>query len=99
MNDIDTDAKALRRWLFHDALPLWWEVGAHRGRGAFHEAIDLEGRPLARPHRARSIARRRSSPFWNEREYSFWVDIPSARKICRSIGLLKDQQMKGAITA
>jgi len=57
MNDIDTDAKALRRWLFHDALPLWWEVGADRGRGGFHEAIDLEGRPLARPRRARSIAR------------------------------------------
>ena len=39
------------------ALPLWWEVGADRVRGGFHEAIDLDGKPLARPHRARTIAR------------------------------------------
>jgi hypothetical protein len=55
MNDIDTDAKAPRRWIFHDALPLWWEVGAHRGRGAFHEAISRAGRLRVRtaPDRSR----------------------------------------------
>jgi mannose-6-phosphate isomerase len=57
MNDIDTDAKALRRWLFHHALPLWWKVGSDRHRGGFHEAIDLGGGSVARPHRARSITR------------------------------------------
>ena len=39
------------------ALPLWWEEGADHIRGGFHEAIDLDGRPLAQPHRARVLAR------------------------------------------
>jgi mannose/cellobiose epimerase-like protein (N-acyl-D-glucosamine 2-epimerase family) len=57
MSDLAGEAAALRRWLFDVALPLWWEVGADRIDGGFHEAIDLDGKPLARPHRARSIAR------------------------------------------
>jgi mannose-6-phosphate isomerase len=57
MNHVAAQAVALRDWLFDCALPLWWEVGADRARGGFHEAIDLDGKPLARPHRARSIAR------------------------------------------
>src|SRR5260370_18998609 len=57
MNDLVTEVAALRRWLFLEALPLWWEVGADRTRGGFHEAINLDGRPVARAHRARSIAR------------------------------------------
>ena len=57
MSDLAREAAALRRWLFDVALPLWWEVGADRVNGGFHEAIDLDGKPLARPHRARSIAR------------------------------------------
>jgi mannose/cellobiose epimerase-like protein (N-acyl-D-glucosamine 2-epimerase family)/glycosyltransferase involved in cell wall biosynthesis len=57
MNDIVTEAAALRRWLFLDALPLWWKVGADRTRGGFHEAINLDGSPAAGAHRARSIAR------------------------------------------
>jgi mannose/cellobiose epimerase-like protein (N-acyl-D-glucosamine 2-epimerase family) len=32
-----------------------------RVRGGFHEAISLDGRPLARPHRARLIARQAGS--------------------------------------
>jgi mannose/cellobiose epimerase-like protein (N-acyl-D-glucosamine 2-epimerase family)/glycosyltransferase involved in cell wall biosynthesis len=52
-----SEAAALRRWLMDVALPLWWEVGADRERGGFHEAIELDGKPFARPHRARSIAR------------------------------------------
>ncbi len=55
--DVVSEATALRRWLFMDALPLWWDVGADRVHGGFHEAIDLDGRPMPRPRRARSIAR------------------------------------------
>ena len=51
------EARKLKAWLFDAALPLWWEVGADRFRGGFHEAIDLAGNPVAKPHRARSIAR------------------------------------------
>jgi mannose/cellobiose epimerase-like protein (N-acyl-D-glucosamine 2-epimerase family)/glycosyltransferase involved in cell wall biosynthesis len=57
MSDLASEAAALRRWLFDVALPLWWEVGADRVNGGFHEAIDLDGKPLPQPHRARSIAR------------------------------------------
>ena len=57
MSDVASEAAALKRWLFDVALPLWWEDGADRVGGGFHEAISLDGRPLARPHRARVIAR------------------------------------------
>ena len=57
MNDVASEAVALKRWLFHVALPLWWKEGADRVGGGFHEAIGLDGTPLARPHRARVIAR------------------------------------------
>jgi mannose/cellobiose epimerase-like protein (N-acyl-D-glucosamine 2-epimerase family)/glycosyltransferase involved in cell wall biosynthesis len=57
MSDLAGEAAALRRWLFDTALPLWWKVGADHDRGGFHEAIDQDGRPVAHPHRARSIAR------------------------------------------
>jgi mannose/cellobiose epimerase-like protein (N-acyl-D-glucosamine 2-epimerase family)/glycosyltransferase involved in cell wall biosynthesis len=57
MSGVAREAKALRSWLFEVALPLWWEVGADRSRGGFHEAISLDGEPVAQPHRARSIAR------------------------------------------
>jgi mannose/cellobiose epimerase-like protein (N-acyl-D-glucosamine 2-epimerase family) len=57
VTEVENEALALRRWLFLEALPLWWETGADRDGGGFHEAIDLEGNPAATPHRARSIAR------------------------------------------
>jgi mannose/cellobiose epimerase-like protein (N-acyl-D-glucosamine 2-epimerase family) len=57
MNNAAAEAGALRDWLFERALPLWWEVGADHARGGFHEAIDLDGKPVAHPHRARTIAR------------------------------------------
>ena len=57
MNDLGSEAAALKHWLFDVALPLWWEHGADHSRGGFHEAIDLDGRPLAQPHRARVLAR------------------------------------------
>jgi mannose/cellobiose epimerase-like protein (N-acyl-D-glucosamine 2-epimerase family) len=57
MSDVASEAAALQRWLFDVALPLWWNDGADRVGGGFHEAISLDGRPLARSHRARVIAR------------------------------------------
>jgi mannose/cellobiose epimerase-like protein (N-acyl-D-glucosamine 2-epimerase family) len=57
MNELAREARALRDWLFEAALPLWWAVGADRVGGGFHEAIDLDGTPVAQPHRARVIAR------------------------------------------
>jgi mannose/cellobiose epimerase-like protein (N-acyl-D-glucosamine 2-epimerase family)/glycosyltransferase involved in cell wall biosynthesis len=57
MSDVASEVAALQRWLFNVALPFWWKDGADHVRGGFHEAISLDGRPLARPHRARVIAR------------------------------------------
>jgi mannose/cellobiose epimerase-like protein (N-acyl-D-glucosamine 2-epimerase family) len=57
MSDAVSEAVALQRWLFDVALPLWWNDGADRMGGGFHEAIGLDGRALPRPHRARAIAR------------------------------------------
>jgi mannose/cellobiose epimerase-like protein (N-acyl-D-glucosamine 2-epimerase family) len=57
MNEVASEATALRRWLFDAALPLWWKVAADRTRGGFHEAIDLDGTVKRLPHRARTIAR------------------------------------------
>ena len=54
---MNCEGAALRRWLLERALPLWWEVGADRAGGGFHEAIALDGTPSPNPHRARSIAR------------------------------------------
>jgi len=47
----------LLQWLFADALPIWWEIGADRAAGGFHEAIDLSGRPVLGERRARVQAR------------------------------------------
>jgi len=47
----------LMRWLLEDALPIWWEVGADRSRGGFHEAIDLTGKSVLGERRARVQAR------------------------------------------
>jgi len=57
MSALITEAAALRRWLFDAALPLWWKLAADRNRGGFHEAIGLDGKVNAQPHRARPIAR------------------------------------------
>jgi mannose/cellobiose epimerase-like protein (N-acyl-D-glucosamine 2-epimerase family) len=57
INAVAGEAFALRDWLFERALPVWWEVGADRVHGGFHEALDLDGAPVPRPHRARTIAR------------------------------------------
>jgi mannose/cellobiose epimerase-like protein (N-acyl-D-glucosamine 2-epimerase family)/glycosyltransferase involved in cell wall biosynthesis len=57
MESAFAEAAALQHWLMDTALPLWWERGADRIHGGFHEAIELSGQPIALPHRARSIAR------------------------------------------
>lgn len=57
MTNLSAQVHALRNWLLDGALPLWWDLGADRDRGGFHEAIDLDGTPVADPHRARTIAR------------------------------------------
>lgn len=44
-------------WLFGEALPLWSENGVDRRHGGFHEALALDGTPLARPKRTRTMAR------------------------------------------
>jgi len=57
----DDELPALRerllRWLLAEALPTWWEIGADRAAGGFHEAIDLAGRPVPGERRARVQAR------------------------------------------
>ncbi len=37
---------ALRRWLEEAALPLWWEAGAAKPDGGFHERVGQDGRPI-----------------------------------------------------
>lgn len=44
---------AFPAWLFDAALPLWWEQGADRVGGGFHEALALDGTAPAVPRRAR----------------------------------------------
>ncbi len=47
----------LMRWLLNDALPLWWNVGADREGGGFHESIGHDGQPAGSIRRARVQAR------------------------------------------
>lgn len=50
-------AQELRTWLFGAALPLWWDRGADRTRGGFHELLDQDGAAPPAPRRARVQAR------------------------------------------
>lgn len=45
------------QWLSEDAFPLWSRAGVDRVHGGFHEALDFDGDPLARPRRMRTMAR------------------------------------------
>ena len=47
------EARRFRRWLFGAALPLWWTIGTDHAGWSFHEKIDLDGRPVDAPRRAR----------------------------------------------
>jgi len=57
MTAIETDLAQVRErllsWLLNDALPIWWEVGADKTGGGFHEAIDFAGKPVLAERRAR----------------------------------------------
>jgi mannose-1-phosphate guanylyltransferase/mannose-6-phosphate isomerase len=44
-------------WLFEETLPLWSTRGVDDVRGGFHEALALDGSPLAKPKRVRTMAR------------------------------------------
>ncbi len=50
-------AAELERWLFDDALPLWWRTGADHAGGGFHDAIDHSGQPVVSYRRGRVQAR------------------------------------------
>ncbi len=53
----DDDAAPLVQWLVEQALPIWQQVGVDRHQGGFFEKIDLEGRAVEEPRRARVVAR------------------------------------------
>jgi mannose-1-phosphate guanylyltransferase/mannose-6-phosphate isomerase len=44
-------------WLNTGAFPVWWALGADFEHGGFHEALDFDGRPIAKDKRARVQAR------------------------------------------
>ncbi|WP_274604077.1 MULTISPECIES: AGE family epimerase/isomerase [unclassified Rhizobium] len=45
-NQLSNEVKRLRRWLDESALPIWWEVGAAKPSGGFHERIGQDGTPM-----------------------------------------------------
>jgi mannose-6-phosphate isomerase len=57
MSEIDDLKARFKRWLFDQALPLWWRVGADHTRGGFHEVIGQDGLAVDRDRRARVQAR------------------------------------------
>lgn len=44
-------------WLYLQALPLWWTLGADHEDGGFREALGADGEPVERSRRARVPAR------------------------------------------
>jgi mannose-6-phosphate isomerase len=51
-------ARRLKRWLFEQALPLWWERGAdHRFAGGFYDSLDPSGVAPSEATRVRVQAR------------------------------------------
>ncbi|MFI4975035.1 MAG: AGE family epimerase/isomerase [Caulobacterales bacterium] len=47
----------LKRWLTHDAYPLWWTRGADQRHGGFFDRLNLDGSPVIGPKRLRVAAR------------------------------------------
>ncbi|MGB3500401.1 MAG: AGE family epimerase/isomerase [Mesorhizobium sp.] len=47
----------VRHWLFEEALPLWSTAAVDRHGGGFHEALDMDGIPVPKPKRMRTMAR------------------------------------------
>jgi mannose-1-phosphate guanylyltransferase/mannose-6-phosphate isomerase len=54
---LEAAADELDLWLRTAALPLWWTVGADAADGGYVDLIDLCGRPVRGPKRARVQAR------------------------------------------
>lgn len=54
---LTTFAAELDLWLRTSALPLWWTVGVDSADGGYLDLIDLGGRPVIGPKRARVQAR------------------------------------------
>lgn len=54
---LDRHQRWARSWLFDAALPLWWQAGADRDDGGFHDRLDQSARPLDKPKRLRVQAR------------------------------------------
>jgi mannose/cellobiose epimerase-like protein (N-acyl-D-glucosamine 2-epimerase family) len=50
-------ADRFNAWLRGSALPLWWEKGADRSEGGYHELLDLDGTPPPSDRRARVQSR------------------------------------------
>ncbi|AEH87409.1 MULTISPECIES: AGE family epimerase/isomerase [Mesorhizobium] len=44
-------------WLFNETLPHWSTVGVDERYGGFHEALSLDGKPLSKQKRMRTMAR------------------------------------------
>ncbi len=49
--------RRVQHWLMEETLPLWSTVGVDEQFGGFHEALDFDARPLAKPKRVRTMAR------------------------------------------
>jgi mannose/cellobiose epimerase-like protein (N-acyl-D-glucosamine 2-epimerase family) len=43
----------LKSWLLRDAYPLWWDRGADRENGGFHESLSPGAEPVREPRRSR----------------------------------------------
>jgi len=50
-------AQTYSAWLTHNALPLWWALGADHQRGGFQESLSFEGGASDAPRRDRVPAR------------------------------------------
>ncbi|MGE3307195.1 MAG: AGE family epimerase/isomerase [Rhizobiaceae bacterium] len=49
--------RRVAHWMFEETLPLWSTAGVDRMHGGFHEALGLDGRPIVKPKRVRTLAR------------------------------------------
>ncbi|WP_279290498.1 AGE family epimerase/isomerase [Rhizobium skierniewicense] len=59
-NQLSNEVKRLRRWLDEDALPIWWEVGAAKPDGGFHERIGQDGTPMLGDNRRARVQPRQA---------------------------------------
>lgn len=57
MNELDQAKGWAREWLLEAALPLWWQSGADREHGGFHDRLDQQARAVDGPKRLRVQAR------------------------------------------